>query len=209
MTVMDFVTDEIFSVPLEKTIAYLQDLKRISKNAYILLENLLNWARNQQKLIKYKPSIFNLKYIVQESISVLNGIAGSKSISLIFDIDETLTAYFDKETVSTVIRNLISNSLKFTNTNGEIRVTVINFDIFLQISVKDSGVGMSPEVAHKLFKLDQIFSTFGTNREKGTGLGLILCKDFVEGNGGKIWVESELGKGSDFKFTLPKFQPGN
>jgi len=101
------------------------------------------------------------------------------------------------------LRNLISNAIKFTNSNGKINVTALQNYNFIEITVSDNGVGMNEETRNKLFSLEKNETTIGTANEKGSGLGLVLCKEFVEKHGGKIWVESEEGKGSDFKFTLP------
>jgi len=115
--------------------------------------------------------------------------------------------YADVNMLTTIIRNLVSNAIKFTPSGGEIVISARQFEKepnFVYISVKDSGVGISEENQSKLFKIDKSFTTLGTHQERGTGLGLILVKEFVEKHGGKIWVESELGKGSVFSFTLPK-----
>jgi signal transduction histidine kinase len=106
--------------------------------------------------------------------------------------------------VKTIFRNLIVNATKFTDTNGEITICAIEKEHFVEISIKDTGIGLSPEIITKLFDIDEIISLEGTVNETGTGLGLLLCKEFVEIEGGKIWVESNLGQGSEFKFTLPK-----
>jgi signal transduction histidine kinase len=108
--------------------------------------------------------------------------------------------------LKTVLRNLISNSIKFTNTNGRIDVYALQKQNAIEITVKDNGVGINEIIRDKLFKIDKTATTRGTADEKGSGLGLALCKEFVEKHGGKIWVESELGKGSNFKFTLPVFE---
>jgi signal transduction histidine kinase len=134
---------------------------------------------------------------------VLNEIAVRKNITLKNSFPDNLTIMADKNMVKTILRNLISNAIKFTNKNGSVNagasVTVNN----VEISVCDSGIGMTEETMAKLFRLDANLSTHGTENEKGTGLGLILCREFVEKHGGKIWVESEPGKGSTFKFIIP------
>jgi signal transduction histidine kinase len=203
MSVMNFITDHNKSISSDKIQKYLEELKHISKNAYNLLENLLNWARSQQKMVKFEFSINKVKNLVDESIALLGQMVSKKFITISNEIDENVTAYFDKNTISTVFRNLISNSLKFANSHGEVKVTCKKVNDFLQISVIDNGIGITPENASKLFKEDQIFSTYGTQKEKGTGLGLLLCKDFIEANGGKIWYENELDKGTTFHFTMP------
>lgn len=178
-----------------------------AQNAYKLLENLLFWARSQQGAIKYTPSLLNLKTLIDENIALLNGIATSKNIHLHSGISKDMFINSDKDLLNAVIRNLISNAIKFTRQNGEVVVSeaTIGADVheeFLAISVKDNGVGMSEENKNKLFKIAENSSTQGTEGEQGTGLGLILCWECVEKCGGKIWVDSEEGKGSTFNFTI-------
>jgi two-component system sensor histidine kinase/response regulator len=182
---------------------YMSMLKDSSKTAFDLLENLLNWARSQQKLVQYEPTVNNIKEIVDEDIKILKITAETKSISIKNNVDGALAAFFDKNCILTVLRNLISNALKFTQDGGSIKVSAKKSEDYIEISVTDSGVGMSRESVKKLFRKNLIQSTRGTSGEKGTGLGLLLCKDFVEGNNGKIWVESEEGRGTTILFTLP------
>ncbi|MBE9480652.1 MAG: HAMP domain-containing histidine kinase, partial [Bacteroidetes bacterium] len=120
------------------------------------------------------------------------------------EIPEQIHVFADNNTINTVLRNLFSNAIKFTQQKGKVKITARNIDDFIEITIADSGIGIKPEDIKKLFGIDIGFSTVGTDNEKGTGLGLILCKEFIEKNNGKIWVESELGKGSNFIFTLPK-----
>jgi two-component system, sensor histidine kinase and response regulator len=203
MMVMDTITDESRDLPEDKVKRYLQQMKDTSKGAYGLLENLLTWARSQQKLVTFEPAVQNLNGIVEDTIKVLDGTAKSKSITLKNELEPEISGFFDKNSISTVIRNLISNALKFTEKDGEIKISCFKEDNELHISVKDSGIGMKEAAMNKLFKKDQITTTRGTNGEKGTGLGLLLCKDFVVGNNGRIWVESEIGKGTVFTFSVP------
>jgi signal transduction histidine kinase len=182
---------------------YMSMLKDSSKTAFNLLENLLNWARSQQKLVQFNFTMNNVKEIVDENIKILLNTAESKSISINHNIDSTLTALFDKNCIMTVIRNLISNALKFTPDGGSINISAEKSDEYVEIAIADNGVGMSKESVEKLFRNNLIQSTRGTKGEKGTGLGLLLCKDFVEGNNGKIRAESEEAKGTTIFFTLP------
>jgi len=119
-------------------------------------------------------------------------------------VDENICLYVDRNMLKTVFRNLIQNSIKFTENNGQLTVLAADKDDFVEISVKDTGVGMTPDLLENIFKLGGIQSLSGTANEHGSGLGLLLCKEFVELEGGKIWVESSVGHGSEFKFTLPK-----
>jgi two-component system, sensor histidine kinase and response regulator len=200
---IDTITDENPKLSFEKKEKYLILMKEVSKNSFHLLENLLNWARSQQKLVSFEFSSHKISELINENINILNSIAKDKSILIKNDVDGTLEAVFDRNSISTVIRNLISNALKFTKSNGEIIIKGEKAENSILISVKDSGIGMTSENTKKLFRQNSVFSTTGTEGEKGTGLGLLICKDFVENNHGRIWVESELGKGTIFFFTIP------
>jgi len=180
-------------------------LFRISASStFNLLENLLSWAKSQVGEIKYEPEEIDINEIIFENVSLLENNAKLKDIKLTSDIPKELNVKVDKNMISTVIRNLISNAVKFTNEGGKINVTVLENGKAVEVSIEDSGIGMDEKTLKKLFDPYAEHSTTGTKGEKGTGLGLNLCKDFVERNKGKIWVESQVGKGSKFMFTLPK-----
>ena len=148
----------------------------------------------------------NIGDFINENIELLKGNALQKKIELVWINPMDCYAFFDYNMITTVIRNLISNAIKFTPENGRIVVEVTADPEKYKISVRDNGLGISAEDQAKLFRIDSNPSTIGTSQERGTGLGLILCRDFVEKNGGKIGVNSEIGKGSTFYFTVPKFQ---
>jgi len=178
------------------------------QNTYKLLENLLLWSLSQRGCIDFIPEKINLYLLAFETNELLQQSADNKSIKLINQVDENIYVYADKNMLSIVIRNLVTNAIKFTAKEGKIiinssLITTDKRQQLVEISVKDTGVGISKEIQSKLFDIGYVASTKGTENEKGTGLGLILCKEFVENHGGKIWVESEIGKGSDFKFTMP------
>ena len=141
--------------------------------------------------------------VILEIVKLKKTLANAKDISLNYFSSDEIEVYADENMLRTVLRNLISNAIKFTKFGGNIRVYAILKQDRVEITVSDTGVGLNEEVRNKLFSLKTNETTIGTANEKGSGLGLILCKEFVEKHGGKIWVESELGKGSDFKFTLP------
>ncbi|MBN1181980.1 MAG: PAS domain-containing protein [Bacteroidales bacterium] len=174
-----------------------------SESAYSLLENLLQWARTQTNEIKYVPETINVFQIVNENIGLLTASAKKKNISLTSELEENTKAYADKQMVYAVIRNLINNALKFTKSGGKVMVTSKNTEKYVEISVSDTGLGIREEDIDKLFRIDKFHSTTGTSGETGTGLGLIICSEFIKKNGGKMNVTSELGKGSTFTFTLP------
>jgi signal transduction histidine kinase len=145
----------------------------------------------------------NLSEIVKDEFIMVDEMATGKNIELKSFIPETLTFVADKNMIRTILRNLITNAVKFTHKNGQVQVNAINYNDNIEISVSDNGIGMSKETIAKLFRIDANLSTRGTENEKGTGLGLFLCKEFAEKHNGNIWVESEEGKGSTFKFLLP------
>jgi two-component system sensor histidine kinase/response regulator len=168
-----------------------------------LLENLLEWAKSQQGNFSYNPETIELRELLEEECNLLSDTARRKNIELKCFSEVEISVYADRNMLRTVLRNLISNAVKFTHRNGTIEVRAFADNIKAEISVLDDGIGMTKETIKKLFRIDFNLSTRGTENEKGTGLGLFLCKEFVEKNGGTIWVESEPGKGSEFKFVLP------
>lgn len=175
-----------------------------SKNLYKLLDNLLLWSRIQRGVMVNNPDYLPAKIIVNNVFDLLNYTASQKGISIITKVEEELTIYADFNMINTTLRNLVSNAIKFTQSGGSITITAKSIaNSFAQFSVQDTGVGMTKEDINKLFKLDDNHTTPGTNNEQGTGLGLILCKEMVNQNKGNIWVESELGVGSTFSFTVP------
>lgn len=181
-----------------------KDLNKSVKGLFSLLENLLEWSRSQRGNLELKPEVLDLYDLIDQSKHLLSKTAENKNIRLNTPDYFNLTVLADRNTVDTIIRNLISNALKFTTSGGEVNVEVREAHEKVMILVQDNGVGMSQEVMQKLFRIDQKHSTKGTANEKGTGLGLILCKEFVEKNGGTLTVESREGVGSTFTFTLPK-----
>lgn len=174
-----------------------------SKNAYNLLDNLLIWSRMQTGGINYNPEKINLHTLISESGNLLESMRSGKTIDLDLSIDLNQEVYADRYMLSSVVNNLLSNAIKFTPVGGIIHVSsVLTGNGYIKICISDNGTGISQEKISKLFRIDQSYSSNGTNDEKGTGLGLLLCKEFVEQNGGAIWVESEPDKGSQFFFTV-------
>jgi two-component system sensor histidine kinase/response regulator len=168
-----------------------------------LLENLLEWANSQRGKLSFTPVPVNLNELVKDEFIMVDEMAIGKNIKLKSYVNDSLTIVADKNMIRTILRNLITNSVKFTYKNGQVTVNAVNYNNHIEIAVSDTGIGMSKETISKLFRIDANLSTRGTEDEKGTGLGLFLCKEFVEKHDGKIWVESEEGKGSTFKFLLP------
>jgi ligand-binding sensor domain-containing protein/signal transduction histidine kinase len=182
---------------------HLTNIYNSSRHAHDLLENLLTWAKMQTKGIQYSPELFNVNEKIKESLVLLEGAYTRKNTKIRLPEEEEILVFADVNMFSAIIRNLLSNAIKFSYENGTISILTIKMDDFCEITVKDSGVGISEESKQKIFRIDSNHTTLGTNGEKGTGLGLVLCKEFVEKHNGKIWVESSIGKGSQFTFTLP------
>lgn len=199
----DLLKNNLESYDVEKAKKYSEMINLSAKNTLVLLDNLLNWAESQSGQIKYSPTKLNLKTIVIGIIEILNPSAKFKSISLNYSESIDVSVFADENMLNTVLRNLISNGIKFTNPKGKIIISALQNKDFIEITVSDNGVGINEKIQRNLFVIDSTIITNGTANEKGSGLGLILCKDFINKHGGEIWVESEVGKGSDFKFTLP------
>ena len=169
-----------------------------------LLENLLTWARSQRGDMQYKPESISIYDVVKSSIQLFEPSAANKKILLNNKVSTDIKAFADSQMITTVIRNLIGNAIKYTDENGSVTISANESGGKVELTVEDSGIGMSSNIAENLFRIDvKHFSTEGTNGEKGTGLGLILCKEFIDRHQGRIWAESELGKGSKFRFTIP------
>lgn len=178
-------------------------IKESAGTSFALLEKLFAWSLAQRNGLKPKPQMINLKEMVDSKLNLLKNAATAKNITMINSIDPDTSAYADDEMINTVMLNLLNNALKFTYRDGNINVENSLKDGYVQISVVDNGVGIPAESIGNLFKIKSSFTTLGTSKETGTGLGLIICKEFIENNGGEIWVESQPGKGSKFIFTLP------
>lgn len=179
-------------------------IRTSSEAIYTLLENLLAWSRLQQGMLEYHPTNFPLSESVEDNIYLFQPGAEQKQITLRNGVQKNITVYADGNMIDTALRNLISNALKFTHAGDTIEVAATQTDDFVEVTVSDTGVGINQEDIPKLFQTDTQYTNLGTAGEKGTGLGLSLCKDLVERNGGTIWVESEIGTGTTFKFTLPR-----
>lgn len=177
-----------------------------SERAMDLLVNLLEWSRSQTGRMEFLPEMINFGQLTDIVIQLLHDSAENKGITIYTEVSVNLMVCADKAMLGTILRNLISNAIKYTNQKGVIVVKSRQCENELLVSVADNGVGIENEEILKLFRIDQNHSTVGTQNEKGTGLGLILCKEFVEKHGGKIWVESQVGRGSTFCFTIPKMK---
>jgi len=180
------------------------EINKLANNIFELIENLLQWSRSQKGEIVFNPEMVDVSMLCNNCISLLKVNALNKKILLYSEVKSGALAFADMNMLSTVIRNLVSNAIKFTKENGEIKLSSRANGKFIEISVSDTGIGISKENINNLFRIDTHFTTYGTSDEKGTGLGLILCKEFIENHGGEIRINSEVGKGTVFTFTLPK-----
>lgn len=193
---------EVFSESESKV--FIDVMNQASIQLYNLLENLLLWSKAQTNNMTHEPKFISIKKMIENTIDILMVNIENKNLKINFNIDETLVAFVDENMITTVIRNLISNAIKFSYPDGKITLSCIEKDNLIEISVIDNGIGIKKEDQEKLFRIDQNVTTLGTSKERGTGLGLILCKEFVEKNNGKIRMESDLNKGSSFIFTIPQ-----
>ena len=179
------------------------ELLKNVKNTSAMLDNVLFWAKNQMEGIYIKKEIFNIRQMIIANFINFDKQSSDKKIMLINSIAKPINVIADAGTIDIVVRNLLSNAIKFCRAGDSITISATVESRFLYLSVADTGTGMSKEVQQKLFNSADYYSTHGTANETGTGLGLNLCVEFVTLNGGSIWVESELGKGSTFTFTIP------
>jgi ligand-binding sensor domain-containing protein/signal transduction histidine kinase/DNA-binding response OmpR family regulator len=198
-----FMKDNLMKMEKKTLQEHMDSMHTSSAAVYELLINLLNWSRTQSKKIEYSPSDWKINELVNKNARLLESQFNNKHIQLKVYIDNTHQVFADYNTIDTVIRNIISNSIKFTEYNGQVSIHSIEEENNIILRVSDNGIGMLPEQLEKLFSIDKT-NTTGTAGEKGTGLGLVISKEFLEINKGEIWVESEPGKGSAFYIKLPK-----
>ncbi len=197
-----YILTDIDDFDKEKTKKFVGELNRLSLTTYNLLENLLDWSSNQTGQIKYDPKPIDLVSIVRQNIELVQSKIGSKAIELKLNLPQEFLVFADENMIHTVFRNLLTNAVKFTNQGGEININLSSDDTTCSLKIADNGVGISKENIEKLFRIEKHLTTPGTDNERGSGLGLILSKEFIERNGGTISVESQLGKGSVFTITL-------
>jgi signal transduction histidine kinase len=199
----EILTNEIESLSKNEIKEMASNINKSAQITSKLLEDILMWTRTQQGSILFNPKKLNVADICKNVIEVLNPAALVKGIAISYTNEDQMSVSADKDMVKTILLNLVSNAIKFTHDGGVVNISAERKDSRVIISVSDNGIGILPENIAKLFDISEVLTTKGTAGESGTGLGLLLCKEFVEKHGGKIWVESEVGSGSDFKFTLP------
>lgn len=199
----EILLEEIAEGSFENVKEYVTIFNKSVSRTYDLITNLLQWARVQSGKITMTPKTFSLNELVNTNIETGNISAIPKNITLDFVSEQEYTVFSDEEIINTILRNLLSNAIKYTYPGGNITVTIHPTTEAYEVSVTDTGTGIEKEKVAKIFNIDE-GSTPGTNDEKGTGLGLTLCKEFVGKIGGKIWVKSTYGKGSTFTFSIPR-----
>ena len=206
--ILNFVMSNYDDLDHQKLHESLESIRDSIESSYTLVENLLFWARNQRGDILFEPEMHSVKKIVDESIKLMTASANSKNISLTSKFLTNEPAYFDSNMMSVVMRNLTNNAIKFTREGGQVSIHVDNYkedpENLILVEVADSGVGMKNEDARMIFKNGTSFAGASAGYGQSSGLGLKLCHEFVERNGGKIWAESTPGEGSVFRFTIAK-----
>lgn len=200
----EFLVEDIEELSKDEIKSFAGKINEAARSVFNLLENLLQWSRIQSGKMPYQPSSFNLSYKVNQVIALLKNNSDHKKIKIINDAATNAVVFADDDMIFSVIQNLLSNAIKFTNEGGAIVIRSNTLENDIEISITDNGVGIKEEDLAKLFRIDAQHTTYGTCDEKGSGLGLILCKEMIERNRGKIWVTSKVGEGTTFTFTLPK-----
>lgn len=200
----ELLTDQIERKDFDKCYNFAKIILQSSKAAFELLENLLNWSRSQTGKIAFSPENLDIKGLIDSNIFLLNSPAENKGINLTSNLHKSLSVFADKNMILSLLRNLITNAIKFSRKGDQIIIDAEESDDCITIHISDTGIGIEEDKIGKLFKIDQDIGTDGTANEPGTGLGLILCKELVDWHKGKIWVKSKIDVGSRFSFTLPK-----
>ena len=203
MGLAEMLKEKAGNMDKETIIRFAGHISQASHNSYKLLQNLLEWSRSQMGKMNFELGNYNLKKLTEEVIELLYSQAKNKDISIELNSSTDLLIHADYNMLSTILRNLISNAIKFSPKGKSIVITASNRDSFTEIKVIDHGKGMSEKIRNNLFKISEKVTTPGTEDEKGTGLGLLLCKEFIDKHGGTIEVESEINKGSTFIVKLP------
>ncbi len=199
----EVLMEEVKKKDYGRTLEYAEIILKSSSRVMDLLTNLMYWAQSQSGRMDIHPEIFRMDTLIKDVTLLLKDMAGQKSISIKNSLTSKQIVYADKAMISAVLRNLISNAVKFTKPEGKILISAVVSLNELIVTVKDNGIGIPNESIDKLFNIAESLSTPGTLDEKGTGLGLILCHDFIIANNGRIWVESQVGLGSAFFFSVP------
>ena len=201
--IIDLLAKEYENMDNSERKEFIEDTRSSAEQVLVLLQNLLIWSRSQRNMIQFNPSPQNLRIIIENSCKILELQSINKEIKIINEADKNIMVNVDAFMIDTVLRNLISNALKFTYRMGVVHISTVILNEYVEIRIADTGMGIIEEDLNNLFSIDKKVSNRGTEDEPSTGLGLTICKEFVERHGCRIWVESEIGKGSTFYFTLP------
>lgn len=199
----DILLEDFEELERSEVKEYISHMNNVSKNIFSLLNNLLEWSQIQTDRYEIEKTIFDINDAIHNVVTIFEVLLSEKNIKVEIDYKENYPVYADQNMISTALRNLLSNAIKFSEDGSSIKIVVNKNEEQVIVSIEDYGIGMLPEDIEKLFRIDINYTTLGTNKEKGTGLGLILSKEMVEKNGGNIFVESRLGEGSKFSFTIP------
>jgi len=203
---LNLLSKNIRKYDIDKIEKQISIVNGAAKTTFKLLEDILIWVKAQSEKIPFEPQKLNFTLILNDVADISKLNANNKNITINYTEAEEREVFADENMLKTILLNLISNAIKFTNTGGRIEICIEQNEKNSIITVSDNGKGIEPGILSKLFDITQKVSTVGTANEQGTGLGLLLCKEFVEKHNGKIWVESEVGKGSEFKLTLPTYK---
>lgn len=182
----------------------IEAIYQAAEQSYNLLENLLEWSRTQTGKLAWNPAFVDLRLVAEQVVALLRSNAAGKKITLLSQVNDSLVVWADSNMINTVLRNLVTNAIKFTRPEGSVTIEPVVTSLCSGLAVVDTGIGIKSSKVNDLFSINNAISTKGTADERGTGLGLIICKEFVEVNGGRIWVESQPGVGSRFTFLLPR-----
>ncbi|MBN2174148.1 MAG: HAMP domain-containing histidine kinase [Bacteroidales bacterium] len=203
---IDFLTNEKDLLDQKTYNDLLVNVRESVDSINELLDDFLFWTRMNKHHIQYNPRKISIDHVMRENLTLLKSMAAEKNIVIETNIDEELAAYADEYMVTTVMRNLIYNAIKFTREKGKIVITAVEKVNYIEVKIRDNGVGIPESIIGKIFRSDVYYKTRGTSKETGAGIGLVLCKDFIEKNGGKIMVESIVSQGTTFHFTLPVWE---
>jgi signal transduction histidine kinase len=201
---LQLLSENITKNTTEKNLDLINNIQQSAKNTLILLEGLINWTKSQIGNLPFEPKVYDIKEVFTDIIELFQPLAELKNISVNKHINEKTIVFADINMLKTILRNLISNAIKFTDENGRIDISAEKTKSFVTISVSDNGSGMSSSILKHLFSISHVRSTNSPSNVKGSGLGLLICKELTEINGGKISAESELGRGSKFIITFPR-----
>lgn len=206
---LELLTTGLRKFTIDQIETHLTMVNNAAKNTFDLLQDLLMWTRAHTGKIPFNPRVISLKNKFDNIEQLTQQSAESKNISVIYDVSPDLTLFADKDMLKAILRNLISNAIKFTEPGGTVKISAFRESDGVTISVADTGIGIKPEKQSAIFDISKVQPATGTKGETGTGLGLLLCKEFVDIHGGRIWFTSEWGKGSDFRFNLPDAPPSD